>query len=115
AHQPATSDNIFLYESSTSYVGPTTLLNNQKFIGQDATASLISLTGLTQPSGPDPLPVMASANGTIVNITSGANAINLGNGNTLRGFTVGNTTGSKISGTSFGTLTVGDNTSPDVT
>src|SRR5205085_55826 len=42
-------------------------------------------------------------------------AINHGSGNTLRGFTVGNTTGTKISGTSFGTLTVGDNTTPDVT
>jgi len=117
ANHPAAGDSVFLYESSTAYVGPTTLLNNQKFIGQDASASLITLTGLTQPSGTDPLPAMAPANGTIVNITgSNANAINLGSGNTLRGFTVGNVgTGTKISGTSFGTLLVGDNTTPDVT
>src|SRR5207237_7021226 len=92
ANHPATGDSVFLYESATSYVGPTTLLNNQKFIGQDASASLISLTGLTQPSGTDPLPVMAPANGTIVNITSGANAIHLGSRNTLRGFTFGTRT-----------------------
>src|SRR5205085_2716416 len=115
ANHPATGDSIFLYESSTAYTGPVTLLSNQKFIGQDATASLISITGLTQPSGNDPLPAMNSANGTIVNITSGANAVNLGSGNTLRGFTVGNTTGTKISGTSFGTLIVGNSASPDVT
>src|ERR1043166_2723239 len=113
---PAAGDSVFVYESSTNYVGPVTLLNNQRLIGQDATASLITLTGLSQPSGNDPLPTMHPApDATIVNITSAANAIALGQGNTLRGFTVGATTGTKISGTSFGTLTVGNNSSPDVT
>ena len=78
---PAAGDSIFLFESSPAhdYVGPVTLLNNQKFIGQDATASLASITGFTAPSGTDPFPVMNSANGPIVNITAtGAdNAINL--------------------------------------
>src|SRR5438270_5170421 len=108
--------NIFLYENNAlSYVGPVTLLNNQKFVGQDATASLITITGLTQPSGADPLPAMDATPATTVTITSGANAINLGSGNTLRGFTVGATTGTKISGTGFGTLTVGNNSLTDVT
>ena len=48
-------------------------------------------------------------------MTTGATtAIPLGSGNLLRGFTVGNITGTKISGNSFGTLTVGNNTTPDV-
>ncbi|MDX6577346.1 MAG: hypothetical protein QOE96_3299, partial [Blastocatellia bacterium] len=109
---PKTGDAIFIYESATSYTGPVTLLNNQLLIGQDATASLITITGLTQPSGTDPLPVMNAGNGTIVNIISAANAIPIlvGNSNTLRGFTVGNTTGAKIisTGANFGTLTTND-------
>ena len=115
---PAAGDSVFLYESATAYVGPVTLLNNQKFIGQDATATLASITGVAAPSGTDPFPVMNPGNGTIVNITAtGANnAINLGQGNTLRGFTGGNTaTGAKIVGNNFGTLIVGHSASPDVT
>ena len=46
---PAANDNIFIYESATAYTGPVTLLSNQKLIGQDATASLATITGLTPP------------------------------------------------------------------
>src|SRR5437016_11462663 len=53
---PKIGDSIFLYESSATYTGPVRLLNNQLFIGQDATARLISSTGLTQPIGNEPLP-----------------------------------------------------------
>jgi len=61
-NNPAANDNIFIYESATDYVGPVTLLNGQKFIGQDSTASLSSITGLTPPPESDPLPTMNSAN-----------------------------------------------------
>ena len=118
AGHPGDNDWIFVFESTTAYTGPATLRLGQKFIGQDATASLISLTGFTQPSGTDPIPVMNSGNGAIVQITTAAaatNGINLNSGNTLRGFTVGNTTGAKISGNGFGTLLVGNSASPDVT
>ena len=87
-------------------VGPVTLLNGQRLIGQDATASLSSITGLTPPTGSDPLPAMNSGNGTIVNITTG-NAITVASGNTLRGFTGGNST-TDITGAAFGTLTISD-------
>ena len=112
---PGDNDWIFVFESGTPYAGPATLRAGQKFIGQDATAGLIALTTFTQPSGTDPIPVMNSGNGTIVQITSAANGINLSTNNLLRGFTVGNTTAAKIAGTAFGTLTVGNSTSPDVT
>ncbi len=118
AGQPGDNDWIFVYESGTAYTGPVNLRLGQKLIGQDATAGLIPLTGFTQPSGTDPIPVMAPANGTFVTITTSVaatNGINLNSGNTLRGFTVGNTTGAKISGSGFGTLLVGNSTSPDVT
>jgi len=105
-NNPAANDNIFLYESATDYVGPVTLLNGQRFIGQDATASLSAITGLTPPAGSDPLPATDSGNATIVNITTG-NAITVGSGNTLRGFTGGDST-TDISGAGFGTLTISD-------
>lgn len=106
---PAAGDNIFLY--SGSYTGGLTLLNNQKLIGQGASAALNTIAGVTVPAHSDPLPVTGGANPTI---TSGANGVNLGQGNTLRGFTIGNTTGTKIFGSTFGTLTVGNNTTPDM-
>ena len=110
---PGDNDWIFVFESSTAYTGPANLRAGQKFIGQDVTTGLIALTGFTQPSGTDPIPVANAANGTIVQITTGGIALNTGN--LLRGFTVGNTTTPKITGTGFGTLIVGNSTSPDVT
>src|SRR4030095_14182224 len=59
-NNPAANDNIFVYESATDYVGPVTLLSGQKFIGQDSTASLSSITGLTPPAGSDTLPTTNS-------------------------------------------------------
>ena len=106
-NNPAANDNIFVYESAIDHVGPVTLLNGQRFIGQDATASLSSITGLTPPAGSDPLPTMNSANATVANITSASTAITVASGNTLRGFTGGNAT-TDIVGTGFGTLTVSD-------
>src|ERR1043165_6685335 len=105
-NNPAANDNIFVYESGTDYVGPVTLLSGQKFIGQDATASLSSITGITPATGSDPLPT-TTPGAPIVNITSGALAITVGQNNTLRGFTGGNSTGD-LTGAGFGTLNVSD-------
>lgn len=106
-NNPAANDNIFLYESTMDYVGPITLLSGQRFIGQDATASVSSITGLTPPAGSDPLPDTNSGNGTIVNLTSATTAITLASGNLLRGFTAGTTT-TDITGAQFGALMVSD-------
>ena len=107
-NNPAANDNIFIYESGTNYGGPVTLLNGQKLIGQDATSTLATLTGLTPPSFSDPLPAMNSGNGTIANITSSSNGVVLGQNNQLYGFTAGNATGIAITGSAFGTLLVND-------
>ena len=106
-NNPAANDNIFVYESAIDYVGPVTLLNNQRFIGQDATASLSAITGLTPQSYSDPLPTTNSGNGTIVNITSASTAITVASGNTLTGFTGGDAV-TDITGSGFGTLTISD-------
>ncbi|HEX7243467.1 MAG TPA: hypothetical protein VF263_24495, partial [Longimicrobiaceae bacterium] len=52
-------------------------------------------------SGPEP-----AINGTSPTITSATTGITLGSGNTLRGFNLGNVTGTALAGTSFGTVVV---------
>lgn len=118
-NNPAANDNIFVYESATPYI-PTstlTLLAGQKLIGQDASASLSSISGVTPPAGSVALPAMNNGNGTfaIISTTAGStNGITLGSGNTIRGLTVGPTTGVKIFGSTFGALTIGNSATPDV-
>ncbi len=109
-------DNIFLYRSifvPADYTGGITLLNNQKLIGQGASSTLASATGLTVPTFSNTLPSTAGTLPIIAN--SGGNGITLASGNTIRGVQVGNTTGANIFGNNFGTLTVGNTTNPDVT
>src|SRR5688572_28091759 len=105
-NNPAANDNIFVYESATAYVGPVTLLNGQKFIGQDASASLSSISGVTPPAGSDALP-STSPGAPIVNITSAGIGINVAQNNILRGFTGGDS-GTDINGSGFGTLSISD-------
>ena len=82
-----------------------TLLNGQKFIGQDATDTLSNISGVVPPAGSDPLPA-TSPGAPIVNITGG-NGITVAQNNILRGFTGGDAT-TDITGTGFGTLNISD-------
>ncbi len=106
-------DNIFLY--SGSYTGGLTFLANQKLIGQAASATLASIAGVTVPTFSDALPSTGGASPVITTAIAATNALTVSAGGiVLRGFTIGNTTGAKILGSSFGTLTAGNNTSPDL-
>lgn len=112
----AANDNIFVYTGSYADTAALTLLSGQKLIGQGASTALTgvgSITGITPAPFSQTLP---STGGTNPTITSTANAINLGSGNTVRGVTIDNVpaANSKISGTNFGTLILG-NTTPDMT
>jgi hypothetical protein len=103
----AAGDNMFLYAGS--YTGGLTTLNNEKYVGEGAGASLATITGVTVPSDSASLPSTGGTNPSIAN--GGGNGINLGVGasNTLRGFTIGNSNGFDIaSGASFGTLTASE-------
>ncbi len=114
ANPPSVNDNIFVYENAAAYTGSFTLLNGQRLIGQDATATLSTITGLTpNATYSTAFPAMnTGAPVTILSTTVAAtNAVNLNSvagTNLLRGFTLGNTTGSGISGSGFGTLTISD-------
>src|SRR5262245_61154742 len=111
---PAAGDTVILLENATAYTGPVTLLNNQIFIGQDATVAVTALGGPALPSnGSGGTPTAGNASpathptGTTVNITSASTALTLGTGNTIAGFTVGNST-TAISGGAAGTVKVRD-------
>jgi hypothetical protein len=107
----AASDNIFLYSSATNYTGPITLEASEKLIGGGASATLAAITGLTFPADSGTPPATGGTRPTI-----DTNGITLGSGNTIRGINVGNTgANTKIFGSGFGTLTIGDSTTPDVT
>jgi len=99
------NDNIFVY--SGAYIGGLTLLSGQRLIGQGASQSLLTITGLSTPSGTSLLPSTGGSNPTI---TSSTNGLNLGSNNQIWGMTFGNKTGAGLSGTGFGTLTVRDTT-----
>jgi len=53
---PSAGDNIFIFTGGASYDASLTLLNNQKLIGQGASATLQSISGVTVPPFSTPLP-----------------------------------------------------------
>ncbi len=107
-NNPSANDNIFVYESATGYTGGVTLLSGQKLIGQDSTSTLSTITGLTPPSGSASFPAMNTGAPAVTIQNAGGIGVTLNSGNTLNGFTGGNSSSSAISGSSFGTLTVAD-------
>ncbi|MDB6029942.1 MAG: C-terminal target protein, partial [Verrucomicrobiales bacterium] len=99
-NNPGTNDSIFLY--SGSYTGPLTLLNNQKLIGQGATASISATTGLTPPPGSAAFPATSGLRPAIL----GNNGLTLASGNLVRGLNFNITGGTALGGGSVGSLTV---------
>src|SRR5205085_6848708 len=117
----ATNTRIFIEDGNT-HTGPATLNSGGWLIGQGVTADFDTLFGISAPAQGTlaARPATKASNGALTNpiITTSVaatNGVNLNSGNTVRGLTVGNTTGAKIFGSNFGTLTVGNNTTADVT
>lgn len=94
------NDNIFLY--SGAYTGGLSLLSGQAFIGAGSTASLSTVTGLSNSYSTLP------ATGGLNPVIGGASGISIATNNLIRGVTIQNTAGTGISGTAFGTLAVAD-------
>ncbi len=105
---PDNNDNIFLYESAAPYTNGIVLRNGQKLFGQDASATLAAMTGLTPPTFSNALPATNSVNGTFAIITNAAgDGITLPSGsNTVRGVTVGDCSDFAIESSNAGTLTI---------
>ena len=92
----AIGDIIFIIERAGDYDGGLTLLNNQLLYGS-GTALTVNTIVINAAGG---------SNTTMTTTAAATNSITLASGNTVTGFTIGNTTGAKMNGTSFGTLTI---------
>ena len=92
----AAGDIIFVRNAGSTYDGNLTLLNNQLLYGS-GTALTVNTIVINAAGGP---------NTNMTTTVAATNSITLASGNTVTGFTIGATTGAKIIGTSFGTLTI---------
>ena len=101
-----TGDIIFIYSGSGNYNGGITLLNSQTLIGQGASASIASITGITIPTHSNTLPSTGGGRPTIGN-TSG-NVLTLGSSNTVRGLNINQTNGTGLVGSSVNNQTISE-------
>jgi CSLREA domain-containing protein len=85
-------DNIFLFAGTYNNTSVFALLDTQKLIGQGSNSgtTLAAIAGVTVPTHSDALPVLNGDPATVT-VNSTAAGIQLEQDNTLRGFTVGNT------------------------
>src|SRR5262249_34321707 len=98
----AAGDVLFVNTGSVNYTAGITLKANQQLIGRgvalavdpDGAGALTPISLLTAGTAPTLVTSAASTAGVTLNTT------------TIRGLTIGSTTGAAISGTSFGTLNV---------
>ncbi|MBD2703160.1 Ig-like domain-containing protein, partial [Spirosoma sp. BT702] len=100
-NNPAAGDNIFVYSGTyASTTTPLMLLNDQKLIGQGATASLSTVAGITPAPGSAALPSTGGA-APILNNTA-SSVVQLGQNNLLRGLAIGTSSVVSLTGNAFG-------------
>lgn len=107
----AGNDTLYLFAGDGGTTGQNAgiiLQAGQWLIGQGTALTAVGTFNAVV----NPLLMAAGSAPTLGN--SGGHGITLATGNTVRGLTVGATTGAKIFGSAFGTLTVGNSTTPDV-
>lgn len=108
-NNPGDGDSIFLYESAQDYTGGVTLREGQRLIGQDATAGLATLAGVTVPAFSAGLPSMSAGVGSIARIVNtGGNGVAMGLNSRVQGVTLGNASGTALVASSAGTIQVSD-------
>ncbi len=95
AMSDAAGNTIFVYESGSTYTGGIELENTQLLIGESVGLGVVN--GMT---------IGGSGSNPTIATGAAANDVTLASGNTVRGFTLGNSSGSALAGTSFGTLTI---------
>jgi large repetitive protein len=102
------NDTIHLAFNVSSYTSNgITLLANERLVGSGSGSTLDAISGITPVAG-SAHPALGGSAPTIT--CGGVNCVTLGTGNTLRGFTIGNSgaAGTDLAGTGFGTLTVAE-------
>ncbi|MFT5497803.1 MAG: putative repeat protein (TIGR01451 family), partial [Kiritimatiellia bacterium] len=98
-------DCIFVYTGGGNYDGGIVLQDDQILVGQGAGATLAAACGLTPPPG-TVLPMTGGTRPVLLNSTG--DAISLASGNTVLGLDIGNSSGSGLIGSSFGTATISE-------
>lgn len=115
---PAVGQVVFLKNTGTNYTEGIVLKNNMLFFGSGHSGGTnladAGVLPFTLAANSPALPAIGSTRPIITSTTN--NGILLAQGNTVRGVEVGSITGafSKINGNNFGTATIGNNTTPDV-
>ncbi|MFO1495720.1 MAG: Ig-like domain-containing protein [Lysobacterales bacterium] len=99
-----TNDTIYLIQGA--YTGTHTLENGERVVGDGSSSTLGAITGIAPVTGSS----FPAFGGTAPTLSCTGNCITLGTGNTLRGFTIGDSgaAGNDIFGNAFGTLTVAE-------
>jgi hypothetical protein len=111
---PKINQDIFIYQSATSYPLTATfpLLDGQRLIGQDASPNLTpvnTLLGITLPTGSATLPLTDTGGNSVLITGAGFSApVGAATTATIRGVSISATSAAKITGNVFGTLTLGD-------
>lgn len=117
---PAAGAVIFIKNTGTEYRGGFILKNNQYLFGSGHSggANLADVLPFAMAANSFTLPAIGGTRPLIRNMGIGSSANKIGillaSGNTIRGVEVGRCEAVKISGSAFGTLTIGNTTNPDV-
>ncbi|MEM9535593.1 MAG: cadherin-like domain-containing protein [Cyanobacteria bacterium P01_E01_bin.45] len=108
-NNPGDDAIIYVGAGSSSYTGGLTLRDGQILIGEGATGSIETLSGITTPAFSLALPTLDGiSTPTLENTTAGGDGITLGSNNGIYGITIGDTSDAGITGNTFGTLTLRD-------
>jgi large repetitive protein len=113
--QAATAAGVdgLIFAFSGNHSGGHTLSNGQRLIGQGVSVasatSFDAVFGLTPPATSVARPSIGGSHPVITTVGGSVNGIVLGNGNTVRGIEIGDTSGVGLFGAAVGTLTLGDN------
>ncbi|MGQ0800600.1 MAG: Ig-like domain-containing protein [Pseudomarimonas sp.] len=101
------NDTIYLAFNASAYTNGISLEAGERLIGEASGSDLTTITGIVPVAG-STFPALGGSAPTIT--CAGLNCLTLATGNTLRGFTVGDSgaTGTDIVGSSFGTATVAE-------
>jgi Big-like domain-containing protein/immunoglobulin I-set domain protein len=113
APHPQSGDTIFLYSGSGNYTGGLALRSSQILIGQGASASITSISGITLAPHSNSLPSTGGTAPTITN--SSGDGIDLAAGADVEGLNVSGASAAGIAASSVTSATVGATTAVGVT
>jgi hypothetical protein len=114
ANSTASGDVVYIEHTGTDYTGGIVLQAGERLFGEghQGGANLANVLPFSLAPNSPALPAINGSRPVITN--AGGNGIALATNNAIRGLEVGATSGAKIFGNAFGTLTAGNTSTPDV-